>query len=129
MLKKAVYYIYYRIWDMHSRGEERSFAAYLAVITISILLWLNLFSFIGLLRKIDLIPVFFNKAGSIALMVLIIIGDYFLFKYKKKYEKIIQMFKDESKNDRLKGALLVLLYVLLSVIVFVLVALYKPGKI
>ena len=74
MLKKAVYYIYYRIWDMHSRGEERSFAAYLAVITISILLWLNLFSFIGLLRKINLIPVFFNKAGSIALMVLIIPG-------------------------------------------------------
>jgi hypothetical protein len=49
--------------------------------------------------------------------------------HHKKYEKIIQMFKDEPKNERTKGALLVLLYVLLSVVVFVLGALYKPGKI
>ena len=129
MFKKAVYYIYYRIWDMHSRGEERSFAAYLAVVTISILFWLNLFSFIGLLRKIDLIPVFFNKAGSIALGLSWILLDYFLFMHKKKYETIISLFKDESKSKRFRKGLLVLLYVLLSVVVFVLGALYKPGKI
>jgi hypothetical protein len=128
-MKKAIYYIYYRLLDMHSRGEDIPFGAFLAIVTISILFWLNAFSFIGLLRKVDVIPIFFNKVGSMSLGFCFFIFDYFLFFHKKKYDEIIQIFKDEPKKARRKRGLLVVLYILLSAIVFILITLYRPGKI
>jgi hypothetical protein len=128
-LKKAIFYIYYRLLDMHSKGEDISFGAFLAIVTISILFWLNIFSFIGFFRKIDLIPVFFNKTGSMALGGCLFILDYLILFHKKRYEKIIQIFKDESKHERHNRGLLVVLYVFMSVVVFILVTIYKPGKI
>jgi hypothetical protein len=128
MFKKAILNIYYRLFDMHSRGEDQITGAFLAVITISIVFWLYLFSIIVLLKKIDVIPFFLNKTETIALGIFIIILDYFLFMHKKKYEKIIQIFKDESNNERRRRRLFALLYVLLSVVIFVLITFYKPGK-
>jgi hypothetical protein len=129
MFKKAVFYIYYRLWDMHSRGEDQFTGAILAIFTTSLFFWLNIFSVIVLLRKLDLIPIFFSKTVSLSFMILLFVVDYFLFVHNKKYEKIIQMFKDEPKNERRKKGLLVVLYILLLVVAFVLISLYKPGKI
>lgn len=128
MLKKAVFYIYYRLWDMHSRGEEQFTGAILAIFTTSLLFWLNIFSVIVLLRKLDLMPIFFSKTVSLSFMIFLFVIDYFLFVHNKKYEKIIQMFKEEPKNERRKGGILVMLYILLLVVAFVLIASYKPGK-
>jgi hypothetical protein len=114
---------------MHSRDEDIPFGAFLAVVTISLLFWLNIFTFIGLLRKIDVLQVFVNKMGSMALGLCLFILDYFTLFHKKKYERIIQIFNAETKNERRSKGLLVTLYILLSVIAFVLVTLYKPGKI
>ena len=126
-MKKAVYYVFYRLFDMHSRGEDHLTGAFMAIFTISLLFWLNIFMVVGLLRKIDVIPIFFSKTAWISFMIFLFIIDYFIFVHHKKYEKIIKMFKDEPRNKKIKNGLLVLLYVLLSATVFMLGALYKPG--
>lgn len=127
-MMKAVYYVYYRLFDMHSRGEDQITGAFMAIFTISLLFWLNIFTAVGLLRKIDVILIFFSKTAWIGFMFFLFIIDYYIFVHHKKYVKIITMFKDEPKNKKIKNGLLVLLYILLSAILFMLGALYKPGK-
>ncbi len=124
---RAIYYFYYRLFDMHSRGEDHVTGAFMALFTSSLPIWLNIFSIIALLRKIDLFPVFFSKTVWLSFMVLLFVVDYFLFVHRKKYEKIIQLFKDEPKAKRRKGSLLVLLYILISVVFFIFVVQYRPG--
>jgi len=128
MVKKAFFYIYYRFVDMHSKGEDPTLGAFLAIITISIILWLNIFSLIALLRKINVNPFFFNKVGSITLGLILIVLDYFILMYNNKNLIILNMFKEESKKTRSLRTLWVLLYIILSIIIFVLIASYKPGK-
>jgi hypothetical protein len=100
----------------------------MAIFTTSLLFWLNIFTVVGLLRKFDVIPEFFKKTEWIGFMIFLFIIDYFIFVHHKKYETIINLFKDEQRNKKIKNGLLVLFYVLLSVTVFMLGALYKPGK-
>jgi hypothetical protein len=127
-MKRAIYYFYYRLFDMHSRGEVVSLGAFLAVITTSFIFWLNIFTISGFLRKVNILPTFFNKTNWIAFLITLFAIDYFLFMHKKKYEKIIQMFKDETRGEKVKNSLFVLLYIFLSIAVFIIMVLYKPGK-
>jgi hypothetical protein len=127
-MKKVLYYLYYRLFEMHSRGEEISLGAFLSVITTSFMFWLNIFTLAGFLNKINVLPIFFNKDSWIIFMIVLFVVDYFFFMHKKKFEEIILMFKNESKREKIKGGLLVLLYILLSVAAFVIMVLYKPGQ-
>lgn len=126
MLIKSIYYLYYRFFDMHSRGEEPITGAVMAIFTTSLMLWLNIFTFWGLLRKFEITPILGSKLLWLLILIILFVCVYFFFVYKKKYEKIIQIFKNESKKKRRKNGLLVLLYIFFSILIFVLSAIYKP---
>jgi len=112
---------------MHSRGEDLALGAFLAIITTSVVLWMNIFSIVALLRKTDIISAFFNRTNSIALGIVLIVLDYFLLMHNKKYTTIVDLFKDESNTRRSIGSILVLVYIILSLTFFICVALYRPG--
>lgn len=126
---KAILYIYYRLLDMHSRGEDNVTGAILAVITISLFFWLNIFSVVGLFRNVGFMTIFFNKTIWLSLMILLFIMNYFIFVHNKKYNRIIQMFKDEQKSIKRRHGLYTLLYLLISIVFFVLITLFKPCRI
>ena len=89
---------------MHSKSETDSIASGLAVMTISAILFFNIFTIGALLKKIDVISRFISKPNDgISLMVFLLIINYFIFKHKKKYIKIKEMFADESKKKSIIG--------------------------
>jgi Na+/H+ antiporter NhaD/arsenite permease-like protein len=61
-------------------------------------------------------------------MILIIAVAHLFFLYKKRYKLIISKYEQENENQRKKGNRNVWVYVITSVILMILVAFYKPGK-
>ena len=127
---RTLKYIYYKLLLMHSRGEDSNTSAGLAVITISVIFFTNIFTIGAFLRKTDILPRFINNPrDGVLLMVAILIIDYFLFMYKRKYLSIKEMFVGESKRKKIIGGTLVVVYCFLSFILSLALAAYKPGKI
>jgi hypothetical protein len=112
-----IQYIYYRIFEMHSRGEDSITAAGLAIITLSAIWGINIITIYGILFKTKIISNIKPNYG-IYLGIGLLIMNFFLFMFKKKYKKIKQKFSNEQKQKKIKNGIFVLLYGLLSFILF-----------
>jgi len=122
---KILQYIYYKIFQVHSRGEDNFVAAFMSVLTISVVFFLNFMIIEGFLIRINLISTFIiqTKFESILFGVIIIFINYFLFMHNKKYIKIIKMFENEGKKNKLIGNIIVLFYFISTVLLSLLIPL------
>jgi hypothetical protein len=128
-MMKYLDYLYYKLYKATLVGSLKDIAEWAAMIYFSGLIFVNLFTAIGFLRKIDLLPIFFTRKNQvIAFMIVLVLGGYFLFLHKKKYKIVIAKYEQESEPERKKGNLIIWLYVIISFLLFFVVALYKPGK-
>ena len=123
-------YLYYKVYRANLIGSAKDIAEFVAPLYISALIFIN-FSVLGLfLRKINLLPFFFqNKKQVIGFMIFLFAINLFLFLYKKRYKKIILKYEQESEKDRKRGNLLVWLYIIISFLLIFIVSFYKSGKI
>ena len=127
---RLLQYVYYKIFLMHSKGEDNTTSAGLAVMTISVVFFANIFTIGAFLRKVDILPRFINKPrDGILLMVGILIINFFLFFYKKRFLVVKEKFASESKRRKIIGSTLVVIYCFLSFILLLALAAYEPGKI
>ena len=123
-------YLFYKIHRAYYKAQGQRDGAIMTMFTIGFLLYLNLFTFGALLRKLDIIPTFLStKAESIAFGICLIILCYFLFIRKRRYIEIEARFEGETKSEKIKGGITVILYVLLTFIVGIAVAFYRKGVI
>ncbi len=125
---KILQYIYYKIFQVHSRGEDNFVAAFMSVMTISVAFFLNFMIIEGFLIRINIISKFIiqTKFESILFGVIIILINYFIFMRNKKYIKIIKMFENEGKKNKLIGNIIVLLYFVSTVLLSLLIPLTLP---
>lgn len=114
---------------MHSKGEDNITAAGLSVMTISVIFFANIFTIGAFLRKANILHRFLSKPREgILLIIALLVINYFLFMHKRKYLKIKEMFVGESRQKRIIGGTLVVLYGFLSFILLLALAAYKPGQ-
>jgi uncharacterized membrane protein len=126
---KILNYLYYKFYRATLVGSLNDIAEFAAMIYLSTLFFLNLLVIGGLLRKVDLLPVFFTgKKQVVIFMVCLFLISYFLFLKGKKYKKIIAEYEQESESQRKRGNLIVWLYVIISLAMVFVGAFYKPGK-
>jgi uncharacterized membrane protein len=126
---KSLDYLYYKIYRANLIGSAKDIAEWVAILYVSGLLGINIFVIGALLKKIDLLPIFFSsKRQAMAFMVSLFILSYFMFLYNKRYKKIIAEYEQESEVQRKRGNLIVWLYVIVSFLLIFAVAFYKPGK-
>lgn len=122
-------YLYYKIYKATLTGSVKDIAGFAASIYFAGLIFVNLFVIGAFLRKIDSLPFFFSeKKQVITFIIFLFVGCYFLFLYNKRYKKIIAKYEQESDEERRKGNLVVRLYVIVSFLLFITLAFYKPGK-
>ena len=111
------YYLYYRIYKFLTRIGK--FELYHT--TNHNINGLEMFfsmSVYILLRKYEIIP----KLNVIILLIyvsLIMILNYFIFLYKKKYVDIIKMFENETKRQKQISSAIVLLIFFLNLFFFI----------
>jgi len=126
---RMIEYIYYKFYRANLKGSLNDIAEWAAIFFLGGMVFVNLFSFILFLRKLELIPYFFTgKSQIVGFMGCLFFGAYLLFIRKEKYKKIIIKYDQENEEKRKKGNLIIWLYVTVSFLLFFIVALYKPGK-
>lgn len=126
---RILQYIYYKIYRMHSKGEDGHTAAGFAVITTSFIFFSNIFIVGAFLKKSAIIPRFIDKPIEGIVLGLLLIGvDYLMFMHNNKYQRIKERFILETKKKKILGGIAVVLYCFLSFFLLLALAAYKPGK-
>jgi hypothetical protein len=121
-------YLYYKLYRAFLLSSIKDIAAYVAPIAVGSLLGINIFVINGFLAKLDLIPFFYSssfQAGFFTVLLMVIFAFYYLT--KGRYKRIIEKYTDESNAQRIKGNVIVAIYVSVSFIAIFAVAFFKPG--
>lgn len=120
-----LYYRFYRLW-LHSSLAEG--AVFMGMLMFSVLLSTNVLTVWGMLTRYGIvaypsdIQYYIIEGGIIALL------SWRLF-FRRRYDRIIARYDDESPVQRKSGVWVLALYVAATFIVFFLEALQRQGKI
>jgi hypothetical protein len=88
----------------------------------------NLLVINALLAKMNFMPFFFSNKKQAAGLAMILIVVAFIYFKGDKSNHIIEKYSGESKSDRIKGNVIVGIYVGLSFLLIFAVAFFRPGK-
>ena len=126
---KILDYLYYKIYRATLIGSLKDIAEFVTPLYLAGLIGLNLLVLGTFLRKINLLPVFFqSKKQVIVFMICLFAISLTLFLYRKRYKKIITKYRRENEQERKKGNLFVWIYVIISFLLIFIAAFYRPGK-
>jgi len=111
-------YLYYRLWRLITKIRTNDMPAFNAMILIGLCQLLNMFLVYIFLQRYSIIDIHFtNKSEimsyTIPIGVMVYSFDYFyLYKYR---HKLHEKYKNESRNKRVLGNVLLYAYVVLSI--------------
>ena len=120
-----LYYRFYRLW-LHSSLSEG--AVFMGMLMFSVILSTNVLTVWGMLTRYGIvaypsdIQYYIIEGGIIALLS-------WRFFFRKRYDRIIARYDDESPVQRKSGSWVLALYVVSTIAVFFLEALQRQGKI
>ncbi len=120
-----LYYRFYRLW-LHSSLAEG--AVFMGMLMFSVILSTNVLTVWGMLTRYGIvaypsdIQYYIIEGGIIALLS-------WRFFFRKRYDRIIARYDDESPVQRKSGVWVLALYVVSTIAVFFLEALQRQGKI
>ena len=120
-----LYYRFYRLW-LHSSLAEG--AVFMGMLMFSVILSTNVLTVWGMLTRYGIvaypsdIQYYIIEGGIIALLS-------WRFFFRKRYDRIIARYDDESPVHRKSGVWVLALYVVSTIAVFFLEALQRQGKI
>lgn len=123
-------YLYYRLysWNLKTWGKK-DIPQWNALFGVSFMICLNLSIIAEILDLLGL-NIFIDETPKLEILIFsfsILIINYFWLVHNGKYIQIAKEYKNESKSKRLHNALLLWLYVILSFIIVVSVAILS-GK-
>jgi len=122
------HYLYYKLYQATLKGSLSDIAEFAASIYFGGLIAANIFVIGGFLAKLNLVSFYTSKqqAGLSAIICIVLSCIYFL--YNKKYESIVYKYSQEDNRTRIKGNIIVSLYVAISFLLIFAVGLFKSGK-
>ena len=126
---KWMQYVFYRIFSLYRRKHDDGESAIIAMMFVSLLMFMNIFAIGAILYNFKLLPLFFSlpSQGTIFIFGLFAL-NYFLFIYKNRYVRFVQKFEQNSLLKRKKGWLIVL-HIILSAALLYAIPFVKPGLI
>lgn len=121
------HYLYYKLYQASLKSSLNDMPMFMTAVSFGGLIALNIFVIVGFLAKLDLLPFYTNKHQAGLSVVACIILTTFYFN-KKRIELILKKYSQESNRKRIKGNIIVSLYVAISFLSIFAVAFFKPGK-
>lgn len=111
-------YFYYRIYQQLKKVKTNSTPALNAMILLGILQGLNVLSVYGIVNYFFHISVYRIHVvlGGTVLAVLLFFSGFIFFVGRK--DEIYKQYEGESKEERKRGTIYLLLYILLSIVFF-----------
>jgi hypothetical protein len=110
------------------KGSLNDIAEYTSSIYFGALISLNIFVIVGFLGKLELMSFpFSNKYEVGILMVICILFSLIYFLYKKRYKIIAEKYLKEDRKKRVRGNIIVSVYVVISFLAIFAVAFFRPN--
>lgn len=120
------HYFFYRIYKRQNKRYSKTESVVFSAIVLSCLLFMNIFTLGIFFYRLNLLPFFVeSKFQVIILAFLIIVINLLIFFRRKKYLDIESKFQGISKNKKTIGAIVIILYIVLTFILFILAVNFK----
>ncbi len=121
-------YLYYKLYQASLRSSLHDIPEFMAPVFLGGLISANIFVVSGLLAKLEVLPFPYTssiQAGASAILAIALLMIYYR---KQRYEPILNKYGQESKQERIRGNVIVSIYVAISYLSIFALAFYKPGK-
>lgn len=107
-------YLYYKLYQASLKSSLRSIPEFLAPVFLGGLISANILVISAFFAKLDVLPFLFanSKQGGIFSFLLIILSV--VYYREERYKVILKKYSKESEKERVKGNVIVALYVTIS---------------
>jgi hypothetical protein len=121
-------YLFFKFFKAAQKSSISDIAEFASAVWLAGTIGINIMNLGVLLAKIDITPFFLPDNTSVIIFFLVLMGLSLLyFFYQKKYEKIINKYSSESNKRRVPANTFAIVYLMITFIGLIVVALFKPG--
>jgi hypothetical protein len=121
-------YLYYKLYQASLKSSLRDIPAFMTAVSFGGLLSVNIIVLFMMLAKLDIFPFLFSSKEQTGVFALILIMLPLLYYRKKRIRLILQEYSQESNRARVRGNIIVSVYVALSFLLMFIVPLFRAGK-
>lgn len=121
-------YLYYKLFQASLKSSLKETPEFMTSISFGGLISINILSINAFLAKLDIFPYLFSSKIQVCVFGLTTILLTIIFYNKKRYKSIQKKYSIENNKERIKGNLIVAIYVAISFISIFAIAFFKPGK-
>lgn len=121
-------YLYYKLYQASLKSSLRDIPEFMASVYLGGLLSVNILVISAFIRNLNLAPFLFSSKEQAAILTLILIVFAIIYFRKKRRELILIKYSKEKKEERIRGNIIVSVYVALSFLLIFAVAFLKPEK-
>jgi hypothetical protein len=121
MFKNFYQFVFYRLYQWQKRVNG-DIGEYTTIIIMTILLMLNISSLLFIIRNLTDLYIIIPQnhyLGSILGTLIMSSPLYFIFIFKKKYIKILEIYENKTVQYKKKMTLILCGYIILSLIIFI----------
>lgn len=121
-------YLYYKLYQASLKSSLSDIPDFMTAVSFGGLISVNILVISAFLAKIDVMPFWFSskeQAGGFAFVVIVLTKFYYR---KERYRLIIKKYSQENDKERIRGNVIVAIYVVLSFLLIFAVAFFKSGK-
>jgi hypothetical protein len=121
-------YLYYKLYQATLKSSLAEIPEFLAPIFLGGLICNNFIMLNAFMSKLDLIPFLFANKVQASIFSIITIILIMLYYKKERYQPILKKYSKESEKERIKGNIIVAVYVTISFLSIFAVAFFRAGK-
>lgn len=121
-------YLYYKLYKASLKSSLRDIPAFMTAVSFGGLISANVLVISAFLAKLDILPFLFSSKEQASGFAFAIIVVTMLYYRKERYRPIIKKYSQENDKERIRGNVIVAIYVALSFLLIFAVAFFKPGK-
>lgn len=111
--------IFTKICDFYAYFGEKKDAHYTALLLVSLLIFINLYSILSAIEIYFLPQIEYSYYLLFLLQLSILVLNFFLFIYRKKYVEIIKSYKEKRNKYKYFDTFLTILYIVVSVVIWI----------
>lgn len=124
-----LHYLYYKLYRASLKSSLKDIPEFMTAVSFGGLISINLLILNMLSSKMNILPILFSspKIGGVFAFIFIVLSMVYFNKIRIK--RILDKYSQESNKQRIRGNVIVAIYIGFSFLLIFIVPLYKPGVI
>ncbi len=121
-------YLYYKLYQATLKGSLKDVPQFITPFYFAALISVNILVINAFLAKVGVMAYFFLNKKLAIVLVLLLVGIAYIYYNKSRTDALIEKYIKESNSKRIKGNIIVSMYIAISFLSIFAVAFFRPGK-